>query len=495
MDSQKTIKYILSGFIFLNFLIVIINFFTFRSLWLDEAALALNIVDKSIFELLEPLDINQVAPIGFLMIEKFFASLFGNSDWSMRIFPVISFFISSFLIFKLSLKLVSEKPYALFSAAFFGSSYFIVYYSSEVKQYISDTSVCLLILLATIHYARQKGITKLWAYSLLGVLSIWISNISIILLTVSGLYFLMYIHKNKNYIDALFVIGTWILSFSIYYAAFIYKHPTQDMMLTYWSDAGAFFPENIMNVEFYLTLLLKIQTYFEIVGYKYLGLMLFPIFGAGVLHLYRWNRNLLFLLVSPIVLHLILAYFKLYPFDLRLILYLHPILVIISTCGLYSIALFFKSQNAITFQSLLIIPIVLNIVLLGMRGFPTENEEIKDSLRYMRKNVRENDQLYVYEGAYLAFNFYEKNDPELIKVDKKNIIIGNENRENWANYEEDILRLNNSVWILFSHVYWKKNQDGINEEDYIVRLFEKNGYAITNQQKFAGSSIYNVVKN
>jgi hypothetical protein len=39
-----------------------------RSLWLDPAMLALNVVDKSYRELLGPLDLNQIAPFGFLLV-------------------------------------------------------------------------------------------------------------------------------------------------------------------------------------------------------------------------------------------------------------------------------------------------------------------------------------------------------------------------------------------------------------------------------------------
>src|SRR4051812_4588535 len=41
-----------------------------RCLWIDESMLALNLLARSPAQLLEPLDWNQGAPVGFLMVAK-----------------------------------------------------------------------------------------------------------------------------------------------------------------------------------------------------------------------------------------------------------------------------------------------------------------------------------------------------------------------------------------------------------------------------------------
>jgi len=72
--------------------------------WVDEASLALNIVNRTFSELTIPLDYNQGAPIGFLFIEKFIILILGNKDYILRLFPIISGMLSVYLIYLIAKK-------------------------------------------------------------------------------------------------------------------------------------------------------------------------------------------------------------------------------------------------------------------------------------------------------------------------------------------------------------------------------------------------------
>ncbi len=69
--EKRVFHVLLYSITLLGISLAIYQFFYNRSLWNDEAALALNIIDKSFSQLLQPLDYKQVAPIAYLFVEKF----------------------------------------------------------------------------------------------------------------------------------------------------------------------------------------------------------------------------------------------------------------------------------------------------------------------------------------------------------------------------------------------------------------------------------------
>src|SRR4051812_30883103 len=77
------------------------EYFSSRSLWVDEAFLANNIIQNSFFNLVKPLTDNQHAPIGFLLVEKLLTYLLGTSEEAFRLFPLLCSCISLILFYLL----------------------------------------------------------------------------------------------------------------------------------------------------------------------------------------------------------------------------------------------------------------------------------------------------------------------------------------------------------------------------------------------------------
>ena len=61
-----------------------------RALWRDEASLALNLVHRSFAQLLQPLDHDQGAPVGFLWACKLATTLFGYGEYALRLVPLLA---------------------------------------------------------------------------------------------------------------------------------------------------------------------------------------------------------------------------------------------------------------------------------------------------------------------------------------------------------------------------------------------------------------------
>src|SRR5438128_2420097 len=60
------------------------------SLWIDEAMLALNVVGRDIGGMFAPLDWNQGAPVGYLLLAKVCHFVGGSSEFALRLPSVLA---------------------------------------------------------------------------------------------------------------------------------------------------------------------------------------------------------------------------------------------------------------------------------------------------------------------------------------------------------------------------------------------------------------------
>jgi hypothetical protein len=175
-----------------GFLVRLTQYLPNRSLWLDEAQLALNIVNRSFVQLLKPLDNGQGAPIGFLMVQRSVVQALGPNEYQLRLVPFLCGVISLLLFFHLAKQSVSRKavPIAL---GLFATSLPLIYYSAEAKQYSSDVAITLLLSSAAIYYASAR--LTFWRVALFGILgatSVWFSHPAAFVLAGIGLSLVLF---------------------------------------------------------------------------------------------------------------------------------------------------------------------------------------------------------------------------------------------------------------------------------------------------------------
>src|SRR5262249_31505272 len=359
-----------------------------RSLWMDEAMLSLNLLHRSFLGLLRPLDEYQVAPIGFLLVQKAAVLLLGPGERALRTLPFISFLVSIPLVYAFVETMIGDETVAALSMACFAIAHASVDYATEVKQYMVDVPFALLIplLAARVDFKRRRSIVIVAAA---GSLALVMSNVSVITLSIAARWLAYVAVRERQYLPVAAVFAAWGATFAIYYAMFIYRHPNQARFISYYLDA---FPSlNPLSRGFLRFInqavgdvwrqMFRLNSYWRIAE-------LLSVVGIGDLLVRRQVRAVLFL-AGPVALHFILAGFHLYPFAGGFLLYTLPLFVVIAINGAACVVRLVQGwlpepRLAAAATLLLLVP-PLALVLTWRGEFPIEKEEIKRSLALLKQ--------------------------------------------------------------------------------------------------------------
>ncbi|MBI9077228.1 MAG: glycosyltransferase family 39 protein [Desulfatibacillum sp.] len=417
-------------------ILAVYQFFLNRSLWLDEASLALNIINRDFAGLARALDYNQVAPIGFLFVEKLLVMAFGENELALRLFPLVCFLASIPFFYLFSEKLVENHVIALMATAIFSIAWSILRYSSEVKQYSTDVLFAIVIVYYLLHLKVLNN-RSLVIFAVFGGIALWFSNTAIIMLFISGVYLMYFELLRKKSFKILSILMLWAASFSIYYFFFIHNHPTRAFMATYWGNS--FLPLNPFATKFYIFLFSSTKDiYAYLLGFGPFWFIpaTISLSAIGFL-LYQKKYIVIYFCLAPMFITLFLSAFHLYPFSRRLLLFILPQIIIIYSIGLYNLFQLIKSKLPILPVVLLILPVIIMFYPLYLQ-FTRDFDEVKDSLEYMEKNIQKDESIYIYYGSNRAFEFYEKTGA--VKI-LNPIVEGSCHRDENFKYDQELLNL------------------------------------------------------
>ena len=79
--------------VLLRLIVYLVN----RSMWLDELSLTGNIVGRPVLDFSESLTSDQLAPFGFLIIQRALVRILGDSNFAMRLVPLIAGILALYL--------------------------------------------------------------------------------------------------------------------------------------------------------------------------------------------------------------------------------------------------------------------------------------------------------------------------------------------------------------------------------------------------------------
>ena len=431
-SSKFHFYYILSFLVVTLFGIGLIGYqlFADRGVWGDESFIACNIIFKNYADFLGPLEYNQIAPFLFLSIEKVIISILGITDFNFRLLPFATTLAAIPLLGLISQFLLKNKYYAGLATSLLVLSPCVIYYSSEIKPYIIELFFsCFLIYLALVK--NNRGVTLM----LTGCIAIFMANASIfILFSIALLIIYEYFTKTNeaNYITLICLVA-WLISVGIFYVYFVHDNPTEASMDHWWQNHGGFllssFYPNTKEIIYRILYIFSssvgfiYQDYISYANPLTYGMLYFGgLLLIGVASIIENRKiHLIFYLILPIIVHLILNVFELYPIEQRINLYQFPLLIILILIGQKQVVDWLSPNWNWVIQWL---PILLLgcIAFFVKNEFPKSRDNTKEALDYLSHEKVKNPNSTIHLLSYESMtNFYgiQPKYSQLIEQSKK----------------------------------------------------------------------------
>jgi hypothetical protein len=429
--GKKVFVFASLGIVAMSIVVRIVMYVKCRSLWLDEAYLAASIVSRNWFELLVPPLLNyQSAPVLYVITVKLIGSIFGYSEFSLRIFSLFHFLgllVCEVMLLKKAFNLDNFK--IAFVAAMTALLPTYIYYSNELKPYMGDAFFAILTILLYFFYKQDK--IKLPALTALCILIFGFSTPAIFF--TGGILFSEFLiavfSKNKKQILFIVISGTTVLAvFGLYY--YWWMSPISDFMTSYWWDLGMPHADRLQYI------------FSPRVGNSNSPFVIYFVFFAlyGIVSLIDSKSKIAFSALLSLFFAFLASLIGKWPYTGRLWLFLPAIVLIFTPIGIDFIHVRMKHKkimNKIEFllYSITIIYLSVNCLAYTEHKMYSPQQEINPLISYVQENIKEDEKLYVYQYAKAALDF--KNGYNTMRIGnatKDNIIYGEDVNEWNENY-------------------------------------------------------------
>jgi hypothetical protein len=376
----------------------------------DEAALAHNIINRPWTALLRPLDYAQIAPPGYLLIEKGLISLFGSGEFALRALPFVCGLASLCLSWMIARRVLSSVG-AVFLLGLVAASNALAQHAAVAKPYSVDVAAALLILFWAVK-VLEHGVSRrraIWIGGAGALLPLF-SFASVFVLAGGALacWWLTRRDEDEQRRCGLIISSCWLLGAA---AGTIVGHlllTPRDAAFMKWFWAPGFMPIPPNSLDDALWIFGQLQKTFRWTGQYRASIGWIVLATIGLWSFaYRRPRGIGVVLTAPLVLVVGASVFRLYPFIFgRLELFLLPPLLILVVEG----ADWLRRRLSPRVGWVSAVPL-MTIAVLAAFALVTEfrargNGDLRRSMSLIREHWQPGDRAYVHYQSAQVFAYY-----------------------------------------------------------------------------------------
>ena len=321
-----------------------------RSLWLDEAMLANNIVGRSFGALLGPLGENQSAPWLFLFGERAASLLAGPNELALRLLPLAAGIALPYVAW-LTGRRIFDDTAGVVAAAVAALSPLLLYYSNEVKPYGIDGLVSVSLVLLTLRVLDRPSESTRWVVLLLsGVCALWTAFPSAFVL--AGCWSALAVSadaRRSRHARVLLplAVATWGAAFAVPYFRVIRPAAHDPFLTTFFADRFLLLGRGALTSVWRLWQDISIDVFMgrDAVALVpdgarlVLSMLILVLCAVGVREVARRRGAVgVLLLVGPVAIGLLASALRLYPLTIRLWAFSAPLWALLVAAAVSSAA-------------------------------------------------------------------------------------------------------------------------------------------------------------
>lgn len=483
------------------------------SLWLDEAFLALNVIEKPLTDMLGSLQFLQTAPPGFLVVTKGLEMLLGDAERSLRLLPLVASLLSV-VLFAYGARRLLAPPAAALAVVVLATGEPLLSRAADIKHYSVDVAVTtglLALYLWAVAAPADRVRPRLVLLAVLGPITLWFSFPAVFMIAAVVAALGLHAQRTRSRAAAVTSGALAIASLATFAAVYaIASGNTGRVSDSIFGGGG----DTELSVGRLKTVENAWWTFIEPGGFDNgTNALAALLAGFGLVALARRETlDRLALLVVPLVLAALADLIDRYPLGGRFSFFLVPLLVLLVARGAQAVVSWSR-RPVLVATGLGLFLVASPLAIAGYHALePPARSDVTPLLRHLVRAWEDGDSLYVYPDSQYQLRYYSEcmdcaisgadfpwptrlappSDPgrqyapALLSAPPA-LVIGSTETADPPLDDLDELPRQGRVWLLFSTD--SRKHGGLDDERLILRELERTGKVIE-KVSARGTSLY-----